>query len=43
VNSLLSLGCLFTSVGVVAWAFPQQTGTAIEILRNALHPSANPS
>jgi flagellar biosynthetic protein FliR len=43
VNSLLSLGCLFTSVGVVAWAFPQQTGTAIEILRNALHPSATPS
>jgi flagellar biosynthesis protein FliR len=43
VNSLLSLGCLFTSVGVVAWAFPQQTGGAIEILRNALHPSATPS
>lgn len=43
VNSLLSLGCLFTSVGVVAWAFPQQTATAIEILRNALHPSATTS
>lgn len=39
VNSLLSLGCLFTSVGVVAWAFPQQTGAAIDILRDALLPS----
>ena len=36
INSLLSLGCLFTTIGVVAWAFPQQTGTALEILRHAL-------
>jgi flagellar biosynthetic protein FliR len=36
VNSLLSLGCLFTSIGVVAWAFPQQTSAAIDVLRNAL-------
>lgn len=36
VNSLLSLGCLFTSIGVVAWAFPQQTGAAIDVLRGAL-------
>jgi flagellar biosynthetic protein FliR len=36
VNSMLSLGCMFTSIGVVAWAFPQQTGTAIEVLRNVL-------
>lgn len=42
VNSLLSLGCLFTSVGVVAWAFPQQTGVAIEILRDAIIPTPNP-
>jgi flagellar biosynthetic protein FliR len=38
VNSLLTLGCMFTSVGVVAWAFPQQTGTAIDVLREALTP-----
>lgn len=42
VNSLLSLGCLFTSVGVVAWAFPQQTGVAIEILRDAIIPAPTP-
>jgi flagellar biosynthetic protein FliR len=42
VNSLLSLGCLFTSVGVVAWAFPQQTGAAIEILRDAIIPAPAP-
>lgn len=40
VNSLLSLGCMFTSVGVVAWAFPQQTGAAIDILCNALIPGS---
>lgn len=38
VNSLLSLGCLFTSIGVVAWAFPQQTGIAIDLLRGAITP-----
>lgn len=38
VNSLLSLGCLFTSVGVVAWAFPQQTAAALDVLRQALTP-----
>ncbi len=38
VNSLLSLGCLFTSIGVVAWAFPQQTGIAIDVLRGAISP-----
>jgi flagellar biosynthetic protein FliR len=36
VNSLLSLGCLFTSIGVIAWAFPQQIGTALDILSDAL-------
>jgi flagellar biosynthetic protein FliR len=39
VNSLLSLGCLFTSVGVVTWAFPQQTASALDVLRGALAPS----
>jgi flagellar biosynthetic protein FliR len=36
VNSLLSLACLFTTVGVVAWAFPQQTSNAIDVLCDAL-------
>ena len=40
VNSLLSLGCLFTSVGVIAWAFPQQTGTALDVLKSALTPAS---
>ncbi len=38
VNSLVSLGCMFTSIGVVAWAFPQHTATAIEVLRSAILP-----
>jgi flagellar biosynthesis protein FliR len=40
VNSLLSLGCMFTSIGVVAWAFPQQTGIALDVLRSAISPMA---
>ncbi len=40
VNSLLSLGCLFTTIGVVAWAFPQQTGMAIDVLRSAISSSS---
>ena len=40
VNALLSLGCLFTSVGLVAWAFPQQTGSALDLLCDALEHSA---
>ena len=39
VNALLSLGCMFTSIGVVAWAFPQQTGTALDLLCNAIQPA----
>lgn len=42
VNSLLSLGCLFTSIGVIAWAFPQQTVAAIDLLRDTVTPSASP-
>lgn len=38
VNSLLSLACLFTTVGVIAWAFPQQCTAAIDVLRNSLIP-----
>jgi len=40
VNALLTLGCLFASIGVIAWAFPQQTTVALELLRDALHTSA---
>ena len=36
VNSLLTLGCLFTSMGTIAWAFPQQTGEVLELLQEAL-------
>ena len=42
VNSLLTLGCLFTSIGAIAWAFPQQATSALEVLRNALHTSIAP-
>lgn len=40
INSLLTLGCLFTTIGAIAWAFPQQTAAAIDILRDALRPAA---
>ncbi len=43
VNSLLTLGCLFTSIGAIAWAFPQQAATAIDLLRDAIHQSLAPS
>ena len=36
INSLLTLGCLFFSLGAIAWAFPQQTTSAVEMLRNTL-------
>jgi flagellar biosynthesis protein FliR len=36
VNSLLTLGSLFTSIGVIAWAFPQQTTAAVDLLRSAI-------
>lgn len=40
VNSLLTLGCLVASIGAIAWAFPQHTVTALELLRDALQSSA---
>ncbi|MCA9231924.1 MAG: flagellar biosynthetic protein FliR [Planctomycetales bacterium] len=43
INSLLTLGCLFTTLGAIAWAFPQQAGAAIDLLREALHSAANPT
>ncbi|QDT00037.1 flagellar biosynthetic protein FliR [Adhaeretor mobilis] len=36
VNAMLTLGCLFVSLGAIAWAFPQQAGQAIDILRDAI-------
>lgn len=42
VNALLSLGCLFMTVGAITWAFPQQAAAAIEMLRSALHDSVAP-
>ncbi|MCG8449611.1 MAG: flagellar biosynthetic protein FliR [Pirellulales bacterium] len=39
VNSLLTLGCLFTSLGAIAWAFPQQTTAAVELLRDTIRQS----
>lgn len=38
INSLLTLGCVFTSLGVIAWAFPQQTVAALDLLRESLTP-----
>jgi len=43
VNSLLTLGCLFTTIGTIAWAFPQQAGEALELLQDALRDSISPS
>lgn len=37
VNSMLTLGTLFVSLGAIAWAFPQQTTTTIELLRDAIY------
>ncbi|MCH2115153.1 MAG: flagellar biosynthetic protein FliR [Pirellulales bacterium] len=39
INSLLTMGCLFVSLGTVAWAFPQQMTAAIELLRGTLRNS----
>ena len=39
INSLLTMGRLFVSLGTVAWAFPQQMTAAIELLRGTLRNS----
>ena len=36
VNTLLTLGTLFVSLGAIAWAFPQQTTATIELLSDAI-------
>lgn len=43
INSLLTLGCLFLSVGAISYAFPQQAAAAIDMLRGALHDSLAPN
>ena len=42
VNTMLVLGTMFISLGAVAWAFPQQTVTAIELLRDAVYDALAP-
>ena len=39
VNSLLTLGCLFTTLGAIVWAFPSEAASAIETIRTALAQS----
>jgi flagellar biosynthetic protein FliR len=40
-NALLTIGGLAASIGAVAWAFPQQTVAAIELLTGAIHQTAD--
>jgi len=40
VNALLTLACLFVSLGAVAWAFPQHAIGAIDMLKNAVQQAA---
>lgn len=42
INALLTLVCVFASLGVIAWAFPQQTVAALDLLRQTLVPDAAP-
>ena len=42
VNSLLTLGCLFATLGTIAWAFPQQAFWAVDLIKEALHQATNP-
>ena len=39
VNSLLTLGCLFTTIGAIVWAFPLEAASAIELIRQTLAQS----
>lgn len=36
INAMLTLGCLFMSLGAIAWAFPQETTAAVEMMRDTL-------
>jgi len=42
INSLLTLGCLFTTLGAIAWAFPQQASAAIDLILEAVQQAAVP-
>lgn len=41
INALLTLVGLFVSLGGICWAFPQQVGAAIDLLRGAIREAAN--
>lgn len=41
INALLTVVGLFISLGGISWAFPQQTGAAIELLRDAIREAAD--
>jgi flagellar biosynthetic protein FliR len=43
INSLLTLGCFFTTLGSIVWAFPQQTGAVLELMQQALQDSIAPT
>jgi len=40
INTMLTLGILLLSLGSIAWAFPQQTTIAIELLQDAVKEAA---
>ena len=42
INSLLTLGCLLTTIGAIAWAFPQQAVWAIELIKESLYQAVEP-
>lgn len=41
VNALLTLSCLFVSLGAIAWAFPQQCATVLEQLVQGIQAAAS--
>ena len=40
-NALLTVACLVVSLGAIAWAFPQETVSAIDMLRDAIRAVAS--
>jgi flagellar biosynthesis protein FliR len=40
-NALLTVFGLCVSIGTIAWAFPQQTATALDLLRDAIREASN--
>ena len=41
INALLTVVGLFISLGGISWAFPQQAGAAIDLLRGAIRDAAD--